>query len=231
MKIAICYSGMARTILDTFANHREMLINQYDCDIYFSFWDCWGHGNVFTKYNSTPDDVLLESEKQLICSTLNPKSFEFEVFKDYENILYNLLAEYNQYFPFCKNVLSMHYKIYKCMNLVKNSTIKYDVVFRMRADHLLKKRVHLKPTIKNSFYTNLDPVACNISGINDQIGYGDTDSMNIYSNLYTNFKSIFSQFETFNPEVVFKRYLDSVNLQSYHDDLVHRILAKDNIIR
>ena len=42
MKIAVCYSGLPRTILNCLDNHYENLLKDNLCDIYFSFWDTWG---------------------------------------------------------------------------------------------------------------------------------------------------------------------------------------------
>jgi hypothetical protein len=232
MKIAICYSGMARTILETFSNHKKTILDNYDCDVFFSFWDCWGHGNVNIKYQSSSSDCISPKDKELICNLLNPTNFEFESFEDKEPILRNLISQYNQEFPYCKNVLSMHYKIFKSMQLVKSSQCNYDIVLRIRPDHIIVDPIKFKPIHENSFYTSLLPARCNISGVNDQIGYGDMDSMSLYSNLFCDFEKIFFGVETFNPEVVFKKYLDYVNLKYLDDEnLNHWILNKDNNLR
>ena len=41
MKVALCYSGLVRTLPKINDNHFENIYKLYDCDIYFHLWDRW----------------------------------------------------------------------------------------------------------------------------------------------------------------------------------------------
>lgn len=179
MKVAICYSGLVRTLPKVYQNHRENLYDFYDCDLYFHLWDSWGYGTVRNKYTSK-DDMLTPNDVELLLNLFNPYKYEFEKFKEKEKTFDDLLKSNIQEFPFCKNVLSMHYKIMKCQELVCNSGNKYDIILRLRTDHFFTKKIIFKDICENTIYTSMLPSRTNGSGgVNDQIAYGDIVSLSL----------------------------------------------------
>lgn len=233
MKVAVCYSGLVRTLPKVYDNHFENIYQHYDCDLYFHFWDSWGHGNVTNNYTYDKDDYLTEEEKNLLVEKFKPKSYIFENFKDKEKIFEGLINYDNQEYPYCKNVLSMHYKIMKCNTLVINSNVNYDVVLRLRPDHMFTKKITFKNIVDNTIFTSMIPTRTNGSeGVNDQIAYGNTSSMVKYSNFFDMWKNIYVN-ETFcNPEHIFKKYLTKISLNIEDDtNLDHWIMDKNNNLR
>jgi hypothetical protein len=126
----------------------------------------------------------------------------------------------------------MHYKIYKCNQLVIESGKKYDIILRLRPDHHFTKRVEFKPTETNTFFTSLQPARCSATGINDQIAYGDIDSMTKYSNLFSVWKELPTNKHTCIPEFILKGYTDFVDLKVKDDEnLDHWIVREDGTLR
>jgi hypothetical protein len=232
MKVAICYSGLVRTLPKVYDNHYENLFKHYDCDIYFHLWDSWGYGTVKDKYTSKDDD-LTYNEIESLRTLFNPYKYKFEKFREKEKELDDLLKSDNQEFPFCKNVLSMHYKINQCQKLVIDSNIKYDIVLRLRTDHFFTKRIIFKETFKNTIYTSMLPARTNGSdGVNDQIAYGDIISMTKYSSLYDNWNALYKNRPFCNPEFILKEHLINFGVNVEDDiNLDHWILDENNNLR
>lgn len=232
MKVAICYSGLVRTFPRVYDNHYENLYKHYDYDLYFHFWDSWGYGSVKNRYTSNDDD-LTNHDILFLLETYNPSNYKFEKFREKESFFDDLLKSNLQEFPFCKNVLSMHYKIMECQKLVTSSKIDYDIVLRLRPDHFFTKKITFKKTEKNTIYTSMLPSRTNGSGgVNDQIAYGNITSMDKYSSLYNNWNTLYKNRPFCNPEFMLKEHLDNVGINVEDDsNLDHWIMDENNNLR
>lgn len=231
MKIAVSYSGFIRSFSRSFDNHLNTFIQEFDCDIYCHMWDSFGFGRIGEIYDSRKDKISPNEVEHLV-SKIKPVQFIYEKYEEFEPKLDDLLKNNIKEFPFCKNVLSMHYKIYKANELIINSNQKYDIVVRIRPDHFFNQKLNFKKIHKNSIYTSLTPARNNGGGINDQFAYGNLESMTKYSNLYNNWNILNNNRKNCNPEHILREHLDYEKINILHDDEVdHWILTEDNTLR
>jgi hypothetical protein len=231
MKVAVCYSGFMRTFPKVFDNHYNMLLKNYDCDLYFSFWDVWGNGSLW-KHDYTDSDVVTDEDKKQILELYKPKEYEFESQTEFGRILDEMLKNNVREFPYCSNILSMHYKINKVVNMVDKSGVDYDIVLRIRTDHNFIKPFKFKETKKDIFYTSTWPVRCNGTGMNDQVAYSDLDTMKKYAGFFDKWDVMNKGRNCCVPEWMLKEYMDMVGLMAEDDENVdHWILSHDGTLR
>lgn len=231
MKIALSYSGFIRSFSKAFDNHLNTVIQDFDCDIYCHMWDSFGFGRIGEIYDSRYDKISMYEIDNLL-SKIKPTKFIFEKYEEFEPKLDDLLKNNVKEFPFCKNVLSMHYKIYQSNDLILKSNIKYDIVIRLRPDHFLNQKINFKKIHENSIYTSLTPSRNNGGGVNDQFAYGNLDSMKKYSNLYNNWHILNNNRRNCNPEHIFREHLEYEKLKILHDEEIdHWILTENDTLR
>ena len=194
MKIAICYSGMFRNFQKHVDNHIEHLISKYDCDVYLSFWDVYGFGTCLIKSAIKDNDFISEQVKQEVLNKLQPKNFEFESYSELDKFFESEGIKYDEgsdIAPYCKNVLSMYYKIHKCGEMVKNSGIDYDIIIRLRSDIFFYEDLILQSPKENTVY---HPAIYSWgSAMNDQLVYGNKEVMYVYHDLYNKLHDIWEQ--------------------------------------
>lgn len=258
MKIAVCYSGCVRTFLQNFENHKQYLLNEHECDIYFSFWSHWGHSirdltRPLSEVNdkalfSLPlkSDYLSDTDKKQIIDKCNPVAYEFE---DLETCFddFNKKAEYwqkNNLRPNYSIVVSMCYKIYKCNELVKKSGKQYDVVLRIRPDIEFFRHVKFHQPKDSVYYCDMrGGWSSGGFGVNDIMGYGTQDTLNKVSNIYPNWYNLQKYMEieptsrmnfgssNVSPEIIFKINFILENLQTFSDETTEYIwrMKNDNV--
>mgnify|MGYP001117414495 CR=1 FL=1 len=180
-KVALCFSGQVRD-LDHTKDFWNNLINQYDIDVYASFWDtenieaCDTIDNFKRIYNVKELEVekyanFKKSTLDVITPQISPP-----------NALYQDLIDYAKEF----HTLSMWYKIWKCNMLTKNLDVEYDIVIRARTDSYIEGNFEL--TCDNMFnvpvgrvYTDNFPKS---DGINDIFSYGNPKVMDYVSSTF-----------------------------------------------
>lgn len=225
MKIAVCYSGMFRNFQNNVDNHIEHLISKYDCDVYLSFWDVYGFSSFSTKTFNKPNDIILEQIKNEILNKIHPKKFEFEPYSELDGFFE---LEGNKYRdstepPFCKNILSMYYKIKRCGKLVEHSGINYDLILRLRGDILFTEDLILQSPKENTIYS---PIKSSWSqSMNDQLIYGNKEVMGIYHDLYNKLPEIWLNLGANSaPEALLFRHMENNNISmeslNFYYDLI-----------
>ena len=124
-------------------------------------------------------------DKKNIVDLLKPKG---HIWCDLDNVKDNGLIE--------RNLEYMYSRIYKCNKLKEeyeyNNGFKYDIVIRSRPDLIIKEKIPLKiikNIDKNTIYVpsvnKYDVLTSNrFIGTVDQFALGDSDSMNIYADVY-----------------------------------------------
>lgn len=224
MKMAICYSGMFRNFQNNIDNHIEHLISKYDCDVYLSFWDTHGFNTVSTKFDSIPNDNIDIESKNKILKKLNPKNFEFESYSQLENFFELESKKYSdsEYPPFCKNILSMYYKINRCGKMVKYSNVDYDLILKLRSDILFAEDLILQSPKENTVYH--PAIYSWESAMNDQLVYGNKEVMYVYHDLYNKLHEIWEQGTSRGaPEHFLTNYIIRNNISMVSYDLNYRL--------
>jgi len=213
MKLALCFSGQARTFKRCFENLRKNILSKYECDIFVHTWIYDGYNpGVFgfwcKEYEPDQYDLGLKEDriidgdifkmyhpKKIIVESPDRKFFEKKVKKN---------TGYKEEFF---NSLMMYYGIYKSNDLKKQYEqergFKYDCVLRCRFDtqfeqfHImhkyLKNNTIILPPNENVGQTFSDPMKRGMrkSGIsfmsNDQFAYGSSEAMDFYSEAYNGY--------------------------------------------
>ena len=229
MKMAICYSGMFRNFQNNIDNHIEHLISKYDCDVYLSFWDTHGFNTVSTKFDSIPNDNIDIESKNKILKKLNPKNFEFESYSQLENFFELESKKYSdsEYPPFCKNILSMYYKINRCGKMVKYSNVDYDLILKLRSDILFAEDLILQSPKENTIYS---PIKSSWpQSMNDQLIYGNKEVMTIYHDLYNKLPEIWTSWVSHAaPEALLFHHMENNNISMESQDINYDLLDKNN---
>ena len=149
------------------------------------------------KFSVTPECINLEE-------TRNPE----------ELFMYKKAHETNIY-----NTYSMYYHNYKCMTLIekysKQHNITFNLVIKLRSDLQSKSPFLIEDTInEKSIYI---PNGNDWGGINDQIAYGDFESMKIYSNCVHYIPHMCETGTRFHPETLLNTYLlKRLNIYRYN---------------
>jgi hypothetical protein len=191
MKIALCFSGQPRFVKQTYQNYLDNLIlpNNIE-DIFVHCW--WDetkiHEPVITSWESVGAHLNLYVEGDainFIKEKYNPKLLVYEKddFSKYINEGEFGKKEITQPVIF----QSMCNSIYKCNEFRKQyeqeNNLKYDLIIRTRFDLNILEKVDLNNVDDKYLYIP----ACNFKAhcvINDQFAFGDSDTMDIYSNIF-----------------------------------------------
>lgn len=233
MKVAVCFSGCVRSMPELVQNHRDCLLSLYDCDVYFSFWDHWGMHSHRDTNLPIDEQRISEYWKKKLVELYNPVSWEYEDFnnkvKDFE-LKKDIFKDSPNFGDI--NTFSMYYKIQKCFNLLDVTGKKYDVILRMRSDIQFKNKVIFKLVDDNKVYTNLNPFfLINGSGTNDQIAYGNHDTMRKQSKMYDNMiiaKQRHIITSCLHPETGVKESYKLEGIEDFHDENLDYDLIKLN---
>jgi uridine kinase len=201
MKIAVLISGYLRTIEHNF-NKLKNILEKHDYSIYLHI----SNNDESDHYNNKKNDL------NNILKIINPKK---------------IIIEHEQEFTECKyiNQKKMWYKIHILNNLKKQDELinnfKYDIVMRIRPDLLiLENNIDFE---KYSFDDNL--IYGNITNniFSDELNFGSSNSMNIYSDLFLNFDKYNSN-DINRPEIFLKLHCENKNLQILNSNIKHKLL-------
>jgi len=215
MKVAFCYSGMFRNFHSKIDNHLQKLASKYDSDFYLSFWNMNGIGNFRRKIISSNTDIIDSDIKHIVEKKLKPIFIEYEDF-NYMESLFNNVIEKEKFqtiqAPFPLNIMSMYYKIHKCMEKVLASHKTYDLIVRIRPDLEFNSNVDLDRVPTNHLaYNELNSWN---GSYNDQIFYGDTSTMTVVCNLYHDLPKLWNKLGiNAAPEALLFDYLNNYNIK------------------
>ena len=218
MKIALCYSGLARSFEKTFDNHKRALIdfNDADADIFAHFWEPKPEPKRWIVENVPHKKIIFEKPKN----------------KEFKNEAASNVAFAET--PLSFKALSMFYGVEKSINLALEhelaNSIKYDFIFRMRTDlfflyNTLNKLEEHDSSELNISPSRLSPFDYDLSdkhllaqdpkrpsgyssdwwegrenrpnpcpeAIDDRFAFSNREIMEKYSNLYSNYGKIVKQ--------------------------------------
>ena len=235
INFAICISGHLRTFSNLKKNYLEFLnfLKKHgNVDVFLTTWNFL---NAHIYYRPSEWDVnhlqnvkipeISEIQEHFKCKKL--LTFDQNFFEsEYSPLRWNLLCsqdlsasasdQKNNIFHFCK----MLFLINQC-NLLKQqeefiNQKKYDVVFRIRPDYRFNlfniKTLNVLRVKPNTLYT-----AAIHADLDDQFLYGDSLSMDVFSNSIYRLNHLFQNKMTFNCEsVILESILKYSNIQIFN---------------
>jgi hypothetical protein len=181
MKIALCFSGHCRDLLET-KNFWTELIEKYKMDVYASFWDTENPelGDTIKNFLRiyTPKNYEVESYDVFKKTTQELSSLHINSPNNIPKIFQDTSKAFGQ--------LSMYYKVWRANTLSKELGVEYDIVIRARIDTLLDENFEI---VKNNMLNipmgiNNCPAFPNSEGINDCFAYGTPKIMDYYSFIF-----------------------------------------------
>jgi hypothetical protein len=202
--------------------------NGHQVDMFFSIWDTYDP--VHSHHNA--DNIIIDSLKidSTIFDSIDVKKLLIESYDDLKSqftlssITNETITSKNQIKGFEHRFASlamspddilhcvpMYYKICSANKLKTEFELEneftYDIVIRYRCHISLQSQINLPSAIeKNTIYLPYFNKNCTNKTCmaDDRFAYGSSNSMNIYSNLYNELKTIIETCSHFGPE----RYLD-----------------------
>lgn len=215
-RIALCYSGRPRSILECFGNHKEHFrLGQDNVDVFAHLW--FDDDLVGSQFRSDvgqgtwPDS----SVKEWIDENWKPKKILYEKPKSFESLFEK---SWNPQWPFAHpkdNQISMFYGIEKVINLKKEyeqeNRFTYDYVVRMRTDlTFLYSPGEFERYDQNNLHVfnvipGIDWIETKVKdfAILDIVAWGGSEVMDKYGSTYSNLKTIIdSGCPTFTPDAI-----------------------------
>jgi len=228
-KVAVCLSGHLRTFEKTFKSLRDNLINPLNCDVFIHTWETLGSENSKGGSDQSSSITTTKSKLSLINEVYSPKKINIERFdKDYFINLGNKIIVPEKERIFVVGHLGYHfamfYSILKSNDLKSEYEIennfKYDYVIRIRPDIFLESRIDRSIFPVNPKIITVPIIAqyC-YEGMNDQIGIGSSDNMNIYCSLFNNMTQYCQQrVTTIRPEALLKYHIlkNGISVEKKH---------------
>lgn len=111
------------------------------------------------------------------------------------------------------NMYSMFYHNYKCIELIKKyqerHNYKFDIIMKYRSDVYSQHPIEFEKLEDNTIYI---PHDADYGGINDQIAYGNYNSMFIYSKCNLEFLECAKKTRRFHPESILLQHLKNSKL-------------------
>lgn len=173
--------------------------------------------DYFCSINSDLDDYHIEFLKVY---DIGDGCYNFEKYK---------LEEHMQNKNVNQNMFSMFYNIKKCISLIENSSKKYDVILRYRTEICFTNLFEIPNIINpNTVYVpnNYDW----LGGMNDQVAYGDLESMKTYSKLYDNIMDYNKRDNVqIHPETLLKYHLQKSKVNIVRFVFDYGLVKKHNI--
>lgn len=220
MKIAVFYSGMFRNFIDNIDNHKENVLSLYDCDVYFHFWDVYGTYIHFDRSTNVPQagitpptfytNYVTEKDKQTAISQLNPVAYVFEPYAPMEPVFQEMVMRSGRTDkgpPNILNLASMHYKIYKGFELIKETGKHYDIIVKTRTDLTFSTPFILEDIMPNTIY-GTESHSWNEDTLSDLFFYGDFSSMDLAHNIYHNLENMWDRYNpSLAPEYIFPTFI------------------------
>jgi hypothetical protein len=176
MKTALCLSGFPRCIEYSYPYLHKYLISELNPDIYF-----YGYSDV---------DRGLDEGK--IIDILKPKDFVIRKFD--EGVQDEIWSVYGtdqiinvdlNIVPM--NILSQYYNMFNSNKLKSNSGVEYDLVIRARTDYFFYRKID-SSELNLSENTVYIPNVWDFEGVSSGFAYGDSKSMDIYSDLFNHMR-------------------------------------------
>lgn len=199
MKVALCLSGLARSVEECYPSIYKTLIQPYSTDVYIHTWRIG----------------LQQADIDRIIELYKPTRYSIDeshvAIRDYSKIPYNWGTRqvYNMY--------SMFDSIHRCNTLIEN---RYDVVIRCRFDLHFTEPILLEQYDMSKIHTKHQGHYL-YNDIHDQFAFSSQENMNYYSNCFLRAWDTYNSIhdvprEIRSPEIILGHYLRaSMNVETH----------------
>jgi hypothetical protein len=231
MKIALCFSGMARTFQECIPSVITHIIQEnpgHQFDSFISIWDIHGKNPVWWEVSkdNTPVDLnkLMEFKKDLNIKRLLVDTYENSdfmkktdielggIYKDRKGPSHNP----TNFIPMLKRMEWAHI-------LMLDNGANYDIVVKLRTDLLFNGRVVFTLPQPKTVY--MPTHECWGPGnLNDQFLYGDGHVMSFHASMYKNLEALYIQENTLHPETLLHKYYTIHGINVERHEVPYRIL-------
>lgn len=205
MKVAVCLSGAIKYPEKSLESIKRIYPNDF-LKVFIHTWEIenkkeYGRDSFSGKMGLYPEmDVLNEYQyEDILIENYNTKREEFQ------NIFDTLQFKESNRKDI--GIISMYYSIFKSNQLKslyesKNNVI-FDRVIRMRFDSDFKGKDLI---LDENIYSVQIPMGSDYAGINDQFAIGNSEDMNLYSNVFNKLDTL--KDTEYNPERLLLTYFD-----------------------
>lgn len=191
MKIALILSGQPRRYRNGYKELKKWFLDRYDIDVYLHAWKA-KEFHKFNFFNGGKLEKIHHVDENLYDNLVNwyqPKGYLFEKSIQFDGK--DIKGQNNQRL---NSQMGMWMSLKRAWDLVENSGIQYDLIFKTRYDLLFTHRVanncplledltQLNPDYLHHFGYAPDWVHSNYQ-MNDQIAIGGYNVMKTYCNLF-----------------------------------------------
>ena len=188
MKIALCFSGQARSFEKGYEYYKRNLLDHYDVDVYIHGWK-------------------FHDERKLL-ELYRPKTYQFEIppLVDYDS-KYTNTPNAEKYPP--RFTYRMFYSMNECRKLIFGD---YDWIIRSRTDYALNVKIPFSDLDNSKLYIpNCRMVPTRDFG-NDQFAFSSKDNMMKYMSTYENIDEYYNGGNQFIGEDLMRAYLHTHHL-------------------
>jgi hypothetical protein len=191
MKIALCFSGQARSVKSGYEYYKKNLLDKYDVDVYFHTWQC--------------DEIKLFRELYKPVHYFHEKPLTNDA-----DTRYTRTPNAQKYPP--RFTYSMFYSMSRVNQILKNTNIDYDWVIRSRTDYALNVQIHFEELDKTKLYIPNCRMVPERDFGNDQFAFGSLDTMVKYMSTFDNIDKYYDAGVQFIGEDLMQANLHEYNL-------------------
>jgi len=217
MKIALILSGQPRRYRNGYKELKKWFLDRYNIDVYLHAWKA-KEFHKFNFFNGGKLEKIHHVDENLYDNLVNwyqPKGYLFEKSIQFDGK--DIKGQNNQRL---NSQMGMWMSLKRAWDLVENSGIQYDLIFKTRYDLLFTHRVanncplledltQLNPDYLHHFGYAPDWVHSNYQ-MNDQIAIGGYDVMKTYCNLF--------------PQMLNTIFVDPLYSKDYEDVFINETL-------
>ncbi|HEY3783180.1 MAG TPA: hypothetical protein VGL56_19040 [Fimbriimonadaceae bacterium] len=230
MRVALCLSGMVRTLAKTYPSLKQCLIDPYKPDVFIHTYDKMGIRDLPV---SSPWLTSLLRTKAIMIQSLDDWTPKFRQERDrlysYPGPVWPLNVAPESRWKLA-NILAQAWHVNQCdlmrREQERKEAFKYDLVIRARMDNLfstipapLGSQVHRAYPEKTVYF----PDHSGYGGICDQYAMGDSNSMSVYADYHLHIEQTYRS-RSFTPfrgptETLLYRYLSKftdLKLMQFH---------------
>lgn len=206
MKIAILITGRINESHEIYENIMENIVQGNEVDF-------------FVSHVKNPDPNILKKFTDIYKPKIIIESNEY-----YPNVdSYTKRGETNRHNVMCM-YLNRSLVFDGFYNYVISNNVNYDMVISLRCDLWFNNKLDLL-SIKNDIDNNFlcIPNGYDYGGINDQCAFGNTQTINVYMNLYKNITNILNSGIILHPETLLIAHLHEHNINIRRPEIPYYI--------